>query len=40
MKRAMKKTTRAGKGKKRGRKYKRKKSVLIVIDKNQGIVKA
>ncbi|MFO8019341.1 MAG: 50S ribosomal protein L4 [Promethearchaeia archaeon] len=35
-----KKKIRAGKGKRRGRKYKRKKSILIVIKENFGIVRA
>ena len=38
--RAKKKKIRAGKGKMRGRKYKRKKSFLFVVSKNNGIVKA
>lgn len=38
--RAKVKTIRAGKGKLRGRKYKHKKSVLIVTDENRGIEKA
>ncbi len=38
--RAKKKKIRAGKGKMRGRKYKRKKSVLIVIGEDKGIKKA
>lgn len=38
--RAKVKTIRAGKGKLRGRKYKHKKSVLIVTDEDKGIVKA
>ncbi len=35
-----KKRTRAGKGKMRGRRYKKKKSILIVVGKNEGIYKA
>ncbi len=38
--RAKNKKIRAGKGKMRGRKYKRKKSILIVISKDRGIVRA
>ena len=34
------KKTRAGKGKRRGRKYKNKKSVLIVIKEDFGVIKA
>jgi large subunit ribosomal protein L4e len=40
LKRTEKKTTRAGRGRMRGRKYRKKKGVLIVIGKNEGIVKA
>lgn len=40
LKRAEKKTIRAGRGKLRGRKYRRKKSVLIVINSDKGILKA
>jgi large subunit ribosomal protein L4e len=40
LKRAKVKKVRAGKGKMRGRKYKRKKSVLLVVKENKGIVKA
>lgn len=38
--RASKKTIRSGKGKKRGRKYKKKKSLLVVVSKDGGIKKA
>jgi large subunit ribosomal protein L4e len=38
--RAKEKTIRAGKGKLRGRKYKRSKSILIVTDEDRGLVKA
>lgn len=38
--RAKIKKVRAGKGKNRGRKYKKKKSVLFVVSENKGIVKA
>ena len=40
MKRAKEKKVRAGKGKMRGRKYKKKKSVLFVVTENNGIVDA
>lgn len=40
LERGKKKIVRAGKGKMRGRKYKRKKSILIVVSENNGIVKA
>jgi len=40
LERAKIKKVRAGKGTKRGRTYKKKKSVLIVISKNNGIIKA
>ena len=40
MERAKEKKVRAGKGKMRGRKYKRKKSILFVVSENNGIVKA
>lgn len=40
IKRGKAKKVRAGKGKNRGRKYKRKKSLLIVIDEDKGIGKA
>jgi len=36
----MSKRTRAGKGKMRGRRYKRKKSVLLVVGEDDGIIKA
>jgi len=38
--RAKNKKVRAGKGKNRGRKYKKKKSVLFVVSENKGILKA
>ncbi len=38
--RAKKKKVRPGKGKMRGRKYKKKKSILFVVSKNNGILKA
>lgn len=38
--RATKKKVRSGKGKMRGRKYKKKKSVLVVVKENKGIYKA
>lgn len=38
--RAKNKKVRAGKGKNRGRRYKKKKSVLFVVSENKGIVKA
>lgn len=40
LERAKKKKVRAGKGKMRGRKYKKKKSFLIVISEDKGIVKS
>jgi len=40
LERAKQKTIRAGRGKLRGRKYKRKKSVLMVVDEDGGIKKA
>lgn len=40
LKRAEKKTIRAGRGKTRGRKYRRKKSLLVVVNSNKGILKA
>ncbi|MFQ6010180.1 MAG: 50S ribosomal protein L4 [Candidatus Aenigmatarchaeota archaeon] len=40
LERAKKKKVRAGKGKMRGRKYKTKKSFLLVVGKDEGIVKA
>lgn len=40
LKRARTKTIRAGKGTKRGRKYKRKKSLLVVLSKKEGIALA
>lgn len=40
LKRAKEKTVRSGKGKMRGRKYKKKKSILFVVIENKGILKA
>lgn len=40
MKRAKNKTQRAGRGKMRGRRYKKKKSVLFVVSKDQGLIKS
>lgn len=39
LKRAKEKTVRSGRGKMRGRKYKRKKSILFVISENKGVLK-